>query len=249
MINLRDESIDSVDTPETNLKEKIPTRRIIVNLIAIIVCVLLLPVLLINCTLLIKSAFSPNEVPSIFGRAPMVVLTESMDPTIRSGDLIVCHVANAEDVRVGDVISFFDPDGNGTAVVTHRVVEIETNEKTGAISFRTKGDNNNLEDRTSVPSKNLVGIWKEDGVFNQFHGFGKVVLFMQSAWGMILCIGLPLAAIAVAWFINKNKQERVRQQNVNDLIAELNALKSANAQETATERENSSETIDSDTRE
>jgi ABC-type transporter Mla maintaining outer membrane lipid asymmetry ATPase subunit MlaF len=49
-----------------------------------------------------------------------------MYPTIESGDLIICHVEDAKDVEVGDVISFFDPAGNGKSIVTHRVLEIET---------------------------------------------------------------------------------------------------------------------------
>lgn len=241
MLNLHNESRDSADENGTIRKEKIPTRRIVVNTIAIVVCILLFPILLINCTLLVKSVFSPNEVPTIFGRAPMVVLTKSMEPTIEAGDLIVCEVVKTEDVKVGDVISFFDPDSSGTAVVTHRVVEIEVDEKTGAISFRTKGDNNNLEDRTSVPSKNLVGIWREDGTLNRFHGLGHVVLFMQSAWGMLLCIGLPVAAIGVVWFVNKKKKEQAKEQDMNALLAELNALKAAKAEETKSDEDEKNE--------
>lgn len=245
MIKLHKKAEETTVANQTTEKEKIPTRRIVINTIAIVVCVLLLPVLLINCTLLLKSAFSPDEVPTIFNRAPLVVLTESMNPTIKSGDLIVCEVVHAEDVQVGDVISFFDPDSSGSAVVTHRVVAIETDEKTGAIFFRTKGDNNNLEDRTSVPTKNLVGVWKENGVFNQFHGLGNVVLFMQSAWGFILCIGLPLGAIAIVWFINKKKKEQAKQQDMSALLAELNALKAEKNEQTASNEEISDASLDS----
>ena len=62
------------------------------------------------------------------------------------------------DVKVGDVISFFDPAGNGTSIVTHRVIEIV--EEDGEILFRTRGDNNNTEDKELVPAENLVGIYK-----------------------------------------------------------------------------------------
>lgn len=218
---------EAVSANETEIKEKIPTKRVVINIVAIAVCVLLLPILIINCTLLLKSVFSPDEVPTIFGRAPLVVLTESMEPTIKSGDLIVCDKVDGKNVKEGDVISFFDPDSKGTAVVTHRVVKVEVDEKTGAISFRTKGDNNNLEDRTSVPVENLVGIWKENGALNLFRGLGSVVLFMQSTWGFVVCIVLPLAAIAIVWFINNKKKKQAQEEDVKALRAELNALKSA----------------------
>lgn len=226
------------------VKEKIPTKRVVINVIAIAVCVLLLPILIINCTLLLKSVFSPDEVPTIFGRAPLVVLTESMEPTIKSGDLIVCDKVDGKDVKEGDVISFFDPDSNGTAVVTHRVVKVEADEKTGEVYFRTKGDNNDLEDRTSVPTKNLVGIWKENGALNRFRGLGSVVLFMQSTWGFVLCIVLPLAAIAIVWFINNKKKKQAQEEDMNALRAELNALKSAQTENATADKNVSDSSTD-----
>ncbi len=232
---------ESTDTNVAATNEKIPTKRVVINVVAIAVCVLLLPILIINCTLLLKSVFSPDEVPTIFGRAPLVVLTESMEPTIKSGDLIVCDKVDGKDVKEGDVISFFDPDSKGTAVVTHRVVKVEVDEKTDAIFFRTKGDNNDLEDRTSVPTENLVGIWKENGTLNLFRGLGSVVLFMQSTWGFVVCIVLPLAAIAVVWFINNKKKKQEQEDDMNALLAELNALKSAQT-ENAEAKTNISET-------
>ena len=38
------------------------------------------------------------------GYCPLIVLTDSMDPEIKSGDLIICQTIDAKDVKVGDVI-------------------------------------------------------------------------------------------------------------------------------------------------
>ena len=64
--------------------------KIILNVVAIVLCVVLLPILVFNCTLIIKGMLNPDEVPSIGKSIPLIVVTESMDPKIKSGDLIIC---------------------------------------------------------------------------------------------------------------------------------------------------------------
>lgn len=201
------------------------------NVIGILLCIILIPVLIVNCTLLIQSAVNKDEIPSIGGRIPLIVLTESMDPEIRAGDMILCKAINADEVKVGDVISFFDPEGNGTSVVTHRVLQIETDEKTGALYFRTKGDNNNLEDRLSVPAANLVGVWT--GVRIGF--IGSLIMFMQSTLGLVICILLPVAALVTVLLLQRKKQDSEKQSDIDSLRAELEALKAARQNGNSTE--------------
>ncbi|MBO7273494.1 MAG: S26 family signal peptidase, partial [Clostridia bacterium] len=88
------------------------------NIVGIVICVLLVPVLIVNCTLIIQSMIHEDEVPSFGKYIPLIVLTESMEPAIMSGDLIICQKADAEDLDVGDVISYFDPKSSASAVVT-----------------------------------------------------------------------------------------------------------------------------------
>ncbi len=96
---------------------------------------------------------------------------------IKQGDFIIMRVVKAENVHIGDVISFFDPEAGGTAIVTHRVIALEYDEKTGAlVSFRTRGDNNNVADLVSIPVENLVGVWT--GI--SFKGIGEK--FLQSTY-------------------------------------------------------------------
>ena len=64
--------------------------KIILNVVAIVLCVILLPILVFNCILIIKGMLNPDEVPSIGNSIPLIVVTESMDPTIKAGDLIIC---------------------------------------------------------------------------------------------------------------------------------------------------------------
>lgn len=212
-------------------KEKTSVAHKVLTVIGTILCIILIPILAVNLTLIVKSYTNTEEVPDIGGYLPMIVLTDSMYPEIESGDLIICHTIKAEDVKVEDVISFFDPAGNGTSIVTHRVIEIV--EENGEISFRTKGDFNNTEDKDLVPAENLVGIYQ-----SRIAGAGKIAMFMQSTAGLIICVVLPIVLLVGYDIIRRRIYEKNKQSDTDALLAELEALK---AEKAAKEAENAEE--------
>ena len=220
----------SDDKKKTN--GEITKSQKIVNIVALLLCVILVPILIMNCVLIVKNMANPNEVPSIFGGIPLIVLTESMEPDIMSGDLIICKEINPEDVQVGDVISFFDPEGNGKTIVTHKVVSREVDSKSGDISFRTRGINNNVDDRLPVPEENVVGIWKGA----RFWQLGRVLLFTQTVPGILICILLPIAIFVICEMIKRKKQEAAKQGDIDKLRAELEAIKAVQAMSKAKEK-------------
>jgi len=203
-------------------KEKTSVSHKVLTVIGTILCIILVPILAVNLTLIVKSYTNAEEVPDIGGYLPMIVLTDSMYPEIESGDLIICHTIKAEDVKVDDVISFFDPAGNGTSVVTHRVIEIV--EEDGEIKFRTKGDFNNTEDKELVPAENLVGIYQ-----SRIAGAGKIAMFMQSTAGLIICVVLPIVLLVGYDIIRRRIYEKNKQSDTDALLAELEALKAEKA--------------------
>ena len=77
----------------------------VLTVIGTVLCIILLPMLLINITLIVRSYTNPDQVPSIGGHLPLIVLTDSMYPAIQSGDLILCKTAQPETIAVGDVIA------------------------------------------------------------------------------------------------------------------------------------------------
>lgn len=81
------------------------------------------------------------------------VLSGSMEPAFKVGGLVVIRPAQAEDITVGDVISFRLP-GIDTPIC-HRVVEMETVD--GGLFFRTKGDANESPDPGLVPAESVTG--------------------------------------------------------------------------------------------
>ncbi|MBQ9745784.1 MAG: signal peptidase I [Clostridia bacterium] len=200
----------------------------VLTIIGAVMCVILIPMLIVNCTLIVKSFINKDEVPDFGGILPLIVLTDSMYPDIKSGELIFCQKIDAEDVKEGDVISFFDPAGNGTSVVTHKVMSIEG--EGAERSFITKGINNNTEDKTPVPAENLVGKY----VDFRIPGAGNVALFMQTTTGLIVCVFLPLVLLVGYDIIRRRIYEKSKGEDMAALLAELEALKAANAQKPET---------------
>jgi signal peptidase len=188
------------------------------NFFGLAVSLVLLPVLIINITLIVKSYLNTDEIPSVGGYMPLIVLTDSMYPNIQSGDLIICRETDPASVEVGDVISFFDPQGDGTSVVSHRVKSIIHED--GTLAFRTQGDANNAEDDATVPAENLVGVYQ-----SRIAGAGNVAMFMQTSTGLIVCVVLPLFLLVGYDILRRRAYERSKKKDTEALLRELEELR------------------------
>jgi signal peptidase len=82
----------------------------------------------------------------IIGLKPVVVLSGSMEPAIKTGSLAFIDTSD-RDVFVGDVISF----RAGNLLVSHRVIEITEQ------GYKTKGDNNDVADAGIVKDSCVEG--------------------------------------------------------------------------------------------
>ena len=210
-------------------KEKSSTSPRVWTVLGIVLCVILIPILILNITLIVRSYTNADEVPGIGGYSPLIVLTGSMDADteerIREGDLIIVKKIDGSDVKVGDVIAFFDPSSEKNSLLTHRVVEVF--EENGTLFFRTKGDANISVDGKPVSADKLVGIYTG----TRIPGAGSVALFMQSTAGLITCVVVPLVLL-IGWDIfRRRRYEKKTQQDTDALLAELESLKAAKAAE------------------
>lgn len=163
----------------------------------LVVCVLIISVLVLTMVL---TAQGDGEVPSVFGKAPISVLTNSMHgdapDDFDQGDLIICDVVdkNAKvDYEKGDIITF-KQDINGDEIpdyVTHRIYKIN---KDG--SYQTKGDNNPTYDQNPDATTVFKDITKTDilAKYNgtKIGGLGGVMSYLQTPLGFFLCILLPM---------------------------------------------------------
>lgn len=213
--------MNSKKTENTNVNKTENTKaNKIMTIIGVILCVILIPILAVNITLIIKSQTNKDEVPKIGGYCPLIVLTGSMEPEISDGDLIIVKQIDGKDVQVKDVIAFFDPESTSNSILTHRVIEVI--DEDGKLSFRTKGDANNTEDRMAVSEEKLVGIYK-----SRIPGAGNIAMFMQSTAGLVICVILPLILLVGYDLIRRRRYEKENQKDTAALLAELEALRAA----------------------
>jgi len=211
-------------------KEETSSTHKILTIIGSIMCVILVPILIINLTLIFKSFTNKEEVPSVGGYFPLIVLTDSMYPEIESGDLIICHTKDVDEVVTNDIIAFFDPAGNGSTIVTHRVIDVV--EENGEIYFKTKGDFNNTEDKLLVEEEDLVGVYQ-----TKISGAGKIALFMQSTTGLIVCVVIPIILLIGYDFVRRKMYEKNKDNDNEALMAELEALRAEKAKRDANKEE------------
>ena len=206
-------------------KEEAPTEEPktakdrVLTVIGLLLCLILAPVLIVNITMIVKSYTTPDKVPSFGGYCPFIIMTDSMVPTINSGDLVFDKVVtDPTQVQKGDVISFFDPASRNNSIVTHRVVKIVSD--SDGIAFTTKGDANNTEDDDAVPAKNVVGVY-----VGRLKGMGNVVMFMQSTPGLVVCIALPILLLIGYDALRRRKYEKRQQEDTAALLKELEELR------------------------
>ncbi len=179
---------------EEQSKKRTAIQRI-TSVLAIISCLILIPILLINLVIIVKGSLSPKEVPTVFGYAPMAVITDSMNTgkkeTINAGDLVVTKKVDPETLQVGDIIMF----KNNDSAIIHRIVSYDS--KSG--TFTTKGDANNTEDLDPVQKKNIIGKY-----VGRVPGLGKFVLFSKTPLGILICMGFPLLLLLGYDFATKH---------------------------------------------
>jgi len=133
--------------------------------------------------------------PRLLGANLLVVLSQSMEPNIPMGSIVVSQPDTAADeIKVGDVITFNAPGPNGDpALITHRVVELLGSGI--GVRFRTQGDAVEDPDMTLVSSSNLVG-----RVWFSLPLAGYMVAFIRTPVGYLVLIGLPaLMHIVSEW--------------------------------------------------
>lgn len=84
----------------------------------------------------------------LLGYQPVAVYSGSMAPAVETGSLAIERSVPANEIRVGDVITFGNPYA-ADRLVTHRVVE-QLRARDGRVGYRTKGDANARRDPWTI---------------------------------------------------------------------------------------------------
>ncbi|WP_295072503.1 signal peptidase I [Ruminococcus sp.] len=157
--------------------------KITVNVFAWIVLIIALLV-----TVIVFSSDKNNGVANLFGYIPMTVESDSMVPTFKQGDLIICKdIDDINALKEGDVITFWTIIDGKRVKNTHRIVGI--NDTDGARSFVTRGDNNDIEDTLPAYASDIIGKWTNAKLAK----VGKAMNFLRTKKGFFICILIPMA--------------------------------------------------------
>ncbi len=208
--------------------EKKDNKKIIHNITSALLCLILVPVILINLTLIFKGFSSNDALPDVMGYRPVIVLSGSMEPTFDAGDMILLEPAKDPDnLQKDDIIAYLV----GGKVTTHRIVQIS--ELEGRKMYITKGDYNNIEDRIPVEPSQIQGVYNG----KRIPSLGNIMMFMQSNMGIVVFLGVPFAGY-ILWDILKRRKDS--NKKTAQLEAELAKLK---AEQESRESDNKEEEV------
>ncbi len=127
-----------------------------------------------------------STAPALFGLIPTTVMSDSMAPGIRAGDVVVARPVPARDVQVGNVVLVSDPDHPGRMRLHRLVATVD-----GALVL--KGDADPKADATPIPAADLQGV-----AFLRIPFAGLPVLWLRDGeWPATVAIGGALAGLMV----------------------------------------------------
>lgn len=154
-------------------------------------------ILIITClacvfVLLQKFVFKEN---GVFGYRAYVIVTSSMEPTLKVGDVILVKKVNPNKIKIGDIVTYngMESDFAGK-IITHQVKDI-TEEKDDNGNkrkiFYTKGTTNNMVD-PAVYEEQLCG-----KMIYKIKILSFISRIIRSKYGYILLVFIPLVLIFV----------------------------------------------------
>jgi len=122
---------------------------------------------------------------------PVIITSNSMEPTIQTGGIVIVKYASVDEVEVGDIVMFYTPLLRGYN--THRVIE------KGPDYLLTQGDNTTAPDSDAVIDDALVG--KVVVVWNGASSFTWHFLNPDGSYNRGKAVSLLLALAFVLIFL------------------------------------------------
>ena len=167
------------------------------KIISTLIYLIIIPIIVFNLTLMVKSYINPTEIPDFLGFKSFVIVSESMEPTIMTGDAIFVKKVNQENLKEKDIISFQDKED----INTHRIIEIVNDN--GITKYTTKGDNNRNEDREKITYDKIEGVYQF-----RIKGFGKVIEILKDKKTLVVLLIVLVLISACQVRTNKKRLKR-----------------------------------------
>ncbi len=171
-----------------------------------------------------------GKVPRLFGNSVMHIVTGSMEPELMVGDYILIRDCAPEDIKKGDIISFYSEDPAIYGLPnTHRVAEDPIITENG-IEFVTRGDANAANDSYRVKEDALIGKY-----VCVLTGLNAIARLVDGNAVFIILIVLQTAILAIFIFslfrkgddedgraiseITKEEEEKLKSEAIAEYLA------------------------------
>ena len=125
-----------------------------------------------------------------------VVVSGSMEPTIKTGSVAFTKTVDPKNIKSGDIIAFTSP-SNSQDTILHRVNSISS---TDPLLFKTKGDNNNDIDAWDVQDVGVKGVY-----FFAIPYLGSLAALLRQPWGFAVIVGVPAFIFIIIQILNIKK--------------------------------------------
>ena len=146
-------------------------------------------------------------IPRLGGGTPYTILTGSMKSSLPPGTLVVVKPTPAEQIDIGDVITFQVETGKPT-VATHRVIG-KTVADDGTPRLITKGDDNSAADTDQVRPEQIRGkLWYSVPVL----GRANVLLDKSQHQTIVVSVGAGLLLYAAFMLVSAATESRPRRR-------------------------------------
>jgi signal peptidase len=132
---------------------------------------------------------------TVFGHPVLTVMSGSMSPTIRTGDLVYDDTLGpvaTDHLRAGEIITFRETPGS-YQTITHRIHAVLRTD--GSVAYQTKGDRNLAPDRVLVAPGQVVGLYRGRLPYG-----GYVLNSLHHPRSLALLLAAPFLWVLSGWF-------------------------------------------------
>ena len=224
---------------EERVKARPSVGSIIGTVLLAVLCVILIPLLAVNITLIVKGALYPDELTDVFNIAPVAIDNPYMEGEgegcFNEGALVFIKTFDTDEerqaVKQGDVVAFrwLEDDGSVNFTV-YRILGVTRDEETGLITSVSVRADNVPEGEGTAPIP--VEIGDVVGILNgSVDHLGAFAMFLMQPLGVLLFVGVPVVIYVVVDIIRITIHNRkVRKAESDELrdkdeeIARLRAL-------------------------
>lgn len=170
--------------------------KIIGNILYYMLVVLVLLILLV----VLLQRFTQNNA-SIGGIRIFNIVTESMVPEYKVGDILISKSIDPSKIEIGDDVVYMGEVGSFQGkIITHRVIDIEKDGDN--YKFHTKGIANEYEDPAVVSEDQIYGT-----IIYKTHILSFISKIINNLYGFYFLIFIPLAVLIIVKIVKIHREK------------------------------------------